>query len=184
MKKCTYIVVFCFAVILFSFAYSHTSFAKKRCKPFLEKLHNIQTTQRTGYSLKRGENLRGKEDKARDKWWQCENSSQAKFKAQYGGKKKKAKKRTKHKKDKAVKKNTYYTKLNKISSYSQHQETRFNQHSAIVIKSKYQGDKKMSWLDFYHQPIKCQYPKTMSIFAYCSENKLQQQSAFEQSYRD
>ncbi|MFQ3337708.1 MAG: hypothetical protein ACI9VO_000473, partial [Colwellia sp.] len=48
--------------------------------------------QRKGYSLKRGESLRAKEDKARDKWWQCENSSQAKFKAKYGVKKKQAKK--------------------------------------------------------------------------------------------
>ena len=181
MKKFTPLVILCSTVVLFSFAYSPTSFAKKRCKPFLEKLHNIQTIQRKGYSLKRGESLRAKEDKARDKWWQCEHSSKAKFKAQYGGKKKKAKK---SKNKKTVKNKTYYTKMNKASLYSQKKVITFNQSSAIVIRSKYQGDKKLAWLQFYSQPIKCQRPKSMSIFAYCSENKLQQQSEFERSYRD
>jgi hypothetical protein len=181
MKKFTYLVIFYLTLLLFSLAYSPTSLAKKRCQPFLEKLHNIQTIQRKGYSLKRGESLRSKEDKARDKWWKCEHSSKAKFKAQYGGKKKKDKKYSNKKK---VKNKTYYTKMNKAPSYSQSKVTTFNQSSAIVIRSKYQGDKMISWLDFYHKPIKCQRPKSMSIFAYCSENKLQQQDAFEKSYRD
>ncbi|WP_198555525.1 hypothetical protein [Colwellia sp. 75C3] len=181
MKKLTPLVVLCSAFVMFSFAYSSAVFAKKRCKPFLEKLHKIQTMQRKGYSLKRGENLRAKEDKARDKWWQCENSSKAKFKAKYGVKKKKAKK---YKNKKTVVNKTYYTKMKKTSAYPQHKVTTFNQGSAIVIKSKYQGDKMLSWLDFYHKPIKCQRPKSMSIFAYCSENKLQQQGEFEKTYRD
>jgi hypothetical protein len=181
MKKITPLVILCFAVVILSFAYSPTSFAKKRCKPFQEKLYNIQAMQRKGYSLKRGESLRAKEDKARDKWWKCEHTSKAKFKAQYGGGGKKAKK---SKKKKAVKKKTYYTKMNKSSSKPQKKVVTFNQSSAIVIKSKYQGHKKASWLGFYQQPIKCQRPKSMSIFAYCSENKLQQQSEFEQNYRD
>ncbi len=181
MKNFTPLVVFCSTVVLFSFVYSPTSLAKKRCKPFLEKLYNIQAMQRKGYSLKRGESLRAKEDKARDKWWQCEHSSKAKFKAQYGVKKKKAKK-TKH--TKTVKKKTYYTKMNKLPAYSQREVTTFNQSSAIVIRSKYQGNKKLAWLQFYSQPIKCQRPKSMSVFAYCSENKIQQQSEFDKVYRD
>jgi hypothetical protein len=181
MKNFTSLVLFCYAVVLLSFTYTPTSFAKKRCKPFLEKLHNIQTLQRKSYSLKRGESLRAKEDKARDKWWKCENSSKAKFKAQYGGKKKKAKK---YKNKKKVQNKTYYTKMNKVPSYSGNKVTTFNKSSAIVIKSKYQGSKRLSWQDFYHKPIKCQRPKSMSIFAYCSENKLRQQSEFEKVYRD
>ena len=161
-------------------AYSPTSHAKKRCKPFLEKLHNIQAMQRNSYSLKRGQSLRAKEDKARDKWWQCERSSLATFKAKYGGKKKKAKKK---KKKKTVKSKTYYTKINKSSSYSK-QVTTFNQSSAIVLSSKYQGDKMLAWLDFYHKPLQCHRPKKMSVFAYCSENKLQQQGKFEKIYRE
>jgi len=82
MKKLTPLILFCSAVVLCSLLYSPASLAKKRCKPYQDKLHNIQTMQRKGYSLKRGESLRIKEDKARDKWWKCEHSSKAKFQAQ------------------------------------------------------------------------------------------------------
>ena len=60
--------------------------------------------------------------------------------------------------------------------------TTFNQDSAIVIKSKYQGNKKLAWLQFYQQPIKCQRPKNINMFAFCSEDKIQQRDAFEQQY--
>ena len=66
MKKLIPLMLLCSAVALFSLVYSPTSLAKKRCKTFQDKLHNIQTMQRKGYSLKRGESLRIKEDKARD----------------------------------------------------------------------------------------------------------------------
>jgi hypothetical protein len=181
MKKWISLIIFCLAAALFSLLYSPTSFAKKRCKTFQNKLHNIQTMQRKGYSLKRGESLRIKEDKAREKWWKCEHSSKAKFQAQYGGGKKKTKK---VKNKKSVKNNTYYTKINKILSNSKNQQLTFNQSSAIVIKSKYQGSKKQDWLTFYSQPIKCQRPKSISVFAYCSENKMKQQSEFEKNYHD
>ncbi|OUR74860.1 hypothetical protein A9Q75_19105 [Colwellia psychrerythraea] len=187
MKKFTPLVILCSAVVFLSFAYSPSSFAKKRCKPFLEKLHNIQTMQRKGYSLKRGESLRAKEDKAREKWWRCERSSLAKFTAQYGGKKKKTKKVSKivkSKKYNALKNRSYYTKGNKALSNSQKNITTFNQNSAIVIRSKYQGSKQLAWSQFYSQPVKCQRPKSMSVFAYCSENKIQQQSEFDKVYRD
>jgi len=181
MKKLFPLILFCSAAILFSLTYSPASFAKKRCKPFQDKLHNIQMMQRKSYSLKRGEGLRAKEDKAREKWWKCENSSKAKFQAQYGGGKKKTKK---IKNKKTVKNKTYYTKINKTSFNSKKKKLTFNQSSAIVIKSKYQGSKKQDWLTFYNQPIKCQRPKNISVFAYCSENKMQQQSEFEKNYRE
>ena len=181
MKKLIPFILFFSAAALFILTYSPMSFAKKRCKPFQDKLHNIQAMQRNGYSLKRGESLRVKEDKARDKWWKCEHSSKAKFKAQYGGKNKKTKKA---KNKKTVKNKTYYTKTNKISTYSKKKKVTFNQTSAIVIRSKYQGSKKQDWLTFYSQPIKCQRPKSISVFAYCNENKRQQQSEFEKNYRD
>jgi len=187
MKKTTLFVIFCTFIALLSLGYSATAHAKKRCKPFLEKLHNIQAMQRSGYSLKRGQSLRTKEDKARAKWWACEHSSLAKFKAQYGGGKKKAKKAKTRKKSthkKAVKNKTYYSKMNKARSKSQKKVTTFNQSSAIVIKSKYQGNKKLAWLAFYQQPPQCKRPKSIAVFAYCSENKLQQQTEFENNYRN
>ena len=167
------------------------SLAKKRCKPFLEKLHKVQASQRNGYSLKRGESLRGKEDKARDKWWECENSSLAKFNKKYGSKnksKKKSKKKTtkiaKSNYKKSTKSNSYYTKLNKNSYGSANTKTTFNKDSAIVIKSKFQGEKHLAWLAYYEKPTKCQRPKTMSVFAFCNEHKRQQQEAFAQSYQE
>ncbi len=131
--------------------------------------------QRKSYSLKKGQTLRVKEDKARDKWWQCENSSLSAFKSKYGTKKKKAKKKKK-------KSTTHYAKLNKAILTSPKKMATFNQNSAIVIKSKYQGDKKRAWLQFYQQPIKCQRPKSIIVFAYCSEDKLQQRGLFELKY--
>jgi len=160
-------------------SYSASLQAKKRCKPFLEKLHKVQAQQRNGYSLKRGQSLRAKEDKARDKWWQCEHMSLAKFKAKNGGKNKKAKKGKK-------KKNSKYAsnKASKKKSqlYVGKSIATFNQGSAIVVKAKYQGDKSFAWSQFYQRPSKCISPKSLSMFAYCNENKLQQQSQFDREY--
>ena len=67
--------------------FTPVSEAKKRCKPLLEKLHNIQAMQRSGYSSQRGLSLRAREDKARDKWWQCEQGRGTKKKKKSKGKK-------------------------------------------------------------------------------------------------
>ena len=149
--------------------------AKKRCKPLLDKLHNVQTQQRKGYSLKRGQSLRAKEDKARDKWWQCEHSS--KFS--------KVNSKKKNKKSKYNKSQKRVVANNPIRSYSTKRSVAapFSDSGAIVIKSKYQGDKKFAWLTFYQQPKKCQRPKNLPIFASCSENKQAQQLIFEQQYK-
>lgn len=191
MNKRTYLATVCLGFIFVFLLYSSTSSAKKRCKPFLEKLHKVQASQRKGYSLKRGESLRGKEDKARDIWWECENSSLAKFNKKYGSKKKskkKAKKKTtkiaKSSYKKSTKSNSYYNKLNKVSYAPYKTKAIFNKDSAIVIKSKFQGDKHLAWLAYYDKPEKCQRPKTMSVFAFCNEHKRQQQEEFDQSYQE
>lgn len=143
--------------------------AKKRCKPLLEKLHNIQAMQRNGYSSKRGLSLRAKEDKARDKWWQCEKGRGAKNKS-----KKKAKKENRNK-------SSHYSANYKQNKGTQiHAGTPFKTNSAIVVKSKYQGSKKQAWLKFYQQPAQCNRPKSLAVFASCSENKRAQRSDFEQ----
>ena len=69
-------------VLLFSLLYllAPVTQAKKRCKPLLAKLHNIQAMQRSGHSATRGRSLRAREDKARDKWWQCEQGRGKKVK--------------------------------------------------------------------------------------------------------
>ncbi len=163
-------------LITITLSYSASLQAKKRCKPFLNKLHNVQAQQRNAYSLKRGQSLRVKEDKARDKWWQCEHMSLAKFKAKYGKKKKKDKKKktSKYAKKKELKKPP--------SFYANKSIATFNQGSAIVVKAKYQGEKRLAWSQFYQRPSKCISPKSLGVFVYCNENKLQQQHQFDQEY--
>lgn len=147
--------------------------AKKRCKPLLEKLHNIQAMQRNGYSSQRGLSLRTREDKARDTWWQCEQ-----------GRGVKTKRKTKSKKKKNSKnKSSYYSATNKKNTRKKISAgTPFKTTNVIVIKSKYQGGKKQAWLEFYQQPTQCNRPKSLTIFANCSENKRTQRITFEQGY--
>lgn len=159
----------CICVLLL---FSSTGEAKKRCKPLLEKLHNIQAMQRNGYSSKKGASLRAREDKARDKWWQCEQGR--------GGK---AKSKSKDK-SKKKRKNSYQVvttkqrKLNKISAGSP-----FKTNNSVAIKSKYSGEKKQAWHTFYQRPTQCHRPKNLAVFASCSEDKQAQRITFEQTYK-
>jgi hypothetical protein len=161
------LIIFIIALLLFT----SISEAKKRCKPLLEKLHNIQGMQRNGYSSQRGLSLRGKEDKARDKWWQCEQGrgrkDKKKIKSKAQGKSKNNKSSTTYKQNLQV----------EISAGSP-----FKTNNIIVIKSKYQGSKKKAWIRFYQQPTQCNRPKSLAVFASCSEDKQAQRSDFEQEY--
>ena len=52
---------------------SQVSYAGKRqCQTYLDKLRNVQSQQKQGNSLKRGESLNKQESKARKVWWECE----------------------------------------------------------------------------------------------------------------
>jgi len=153
-------------IIIVCFVFSPVAAAKKRCKPLLEKLHNIQALQRSGYSAKRGLSLRGREDKARDKWWQCENGSG------------KTKQKAKTKRKRVI----YNTEPKRVKSKKINAGTPFKTSNAIVIKSKYQGKKKQAWLKYYQQPNKCIRPKSLPVFAFCSENKQIQRADFEKQH--
>jgi hypothetical protein len=142
--------------------------AKKRCKPLLDKLHKVQAMQRKGYSSQRGISLRAKEDKARDTWWQCEQ-----------GRKIKQKKKSKKKKTQS---NYSNASLKRSTSKKIAAGTPFKTNN-IVIKSKYQGNKKQAWFKFYQQPTRCSRPKSLAVFASCSENKKAQRIKFEQEYK-
>ena len=152
--------------------FSPVAVAKQRCKPLLEKLHHVQALQRNGYSSKRGTSLREREDKARNNWWQCENG---------GGKAKKKKKKKYRSESKTA---NYNSQANNKKRKTIKAGTPFKTSHAIVIKSKYQGEKKQAWLNYYQQPTKCIRPKNLSEFAFCSENKQTQRVDFEQRYRD
>jgi len=160
-----YQLKFVFVIIVF-FVLSPIATAKKRCKPLLEKLHNIQAMQRSAYSAKQGMSLRGREDEARTKWWQCENGS---------GK-------TKNKNKKKSKKASYNVQPKRTKSKTIKAGIPFKTSNAIVIKSKYQGEKKQAWHKYYQQPNKCIRPKSLPVFAFCSENKQIQRMDFENQY--
>lgn len=149
-----------------------SSHAKKRCKGLLEKLHNVQVLQRNGYSVKRAASLRAKEDKARDKWWQCEQGRKTK--------KKKKSKTQRSKKNKHKQVNKVYSQKNLINKTA---NLPFKINNAIVVKSKYHGHKKQAWLKFYQQPNRCKRPKSLAIFASCSEDKQAQRIVFEQGFK-
>ncbi|RHW76644.1 hypothetical protein [Colwellia sp. RSH04] len=175
-----YFCVYVLLCLLFSFNVQ----AKKRCKPLLEKLHQIQSLQRSSYSLKRGQSLRAREDKARDKWWQCEHPSYGKSKQVKLTSKKK-------KKQKASKKKAYAShakKKNKPLAFNfkakKYANSPFKTDRAIALKSSYQGKMQQAWLNFYQQPEQCLKPKAISTFAYCSEYRIAQKRVFEQSYKE
>lgn len=154
-------------IITVIFIFSPISVAKKHCKPLLEKLHNIQAMQRNGYSSKRGNSLRAREDKARNIWWQCEK-----------GQGKKTKKKNKNKyANKAINDKTKIGKGKNLKA-----DMPFKTSNPIVIKSKYQGDKMWAWLEFYQQPTRCQRPKNLQVFAFCSQDKQTQREGFEKKY--
>lgn len=163
----------CIIVVSVCFVFSPASSAKKRCKPLLEKLRNIQSLQRSGYSQKKGVSLRKREDNARDKWWQCENGRAKKEKNNTKGSAKASNRKNKKNSNSAVKRKIV---INDSTV------TPFKTTDAVVIKSKYHGEKKRAWLTFYQQPEGCSRPKNLAVFASCSENKQKQRADFEKSY--
>lgn len=159
----------CLLIITSLVVISPVSIAKKRCKLLLDKLHNVQTLQRNGYSSSRGASLRAREDNARDEWWQCENGSR---------------KNSERKENKVHVDRTKPTtnKVNNRKKKTIKAGAPFETNNAIVIKSKYEGGKKQAWLKYYQQPAKCQRPKSLPEFALCNENKQVQRIAFEKQY--
>jgi len=111
------------ALILF---FSQNAVAgKKRCQSLLTKLQNIQAQQRQGYSAKKGISLQARADKARDKWWRCENTSKY-SKSQ----------RSKKGQRKSLAKKRNLTSVNKINDQK---SKPFISSQAIVIKSRFKG---------------------------------------------
>ena len=178
------LLIVCCSICLFS----TTSDAKKRCRPLLTKLENVQALQRKGYALKKGQSLRSREDKARDEWWQCERSSSFKKTKRKKSKSRKAnnkkiKKKQVYKNKKANKqknKEKNKEKNNKIKSV----QAPFSNNQAIDLGSKYPRAKLFSWLKYYQRPARCHKPADLNTFVFCSEDKLVQQRRFEQQYKE
>jgi len=140
---------------------------KKQCQPYLKKLHNIQSLQRQAHSLKTSNSLNKREGKARNKWWQCE---QGKLPIKYKKKKKK-------KKIKSKKSNVQFNLNSSVNQIAP-----FSTEKALIFKTRFQGDKQFSWLEYYQQPKACIRPKSTKKFAYCMEDKRKQQELFEKEY--
>lgn len=129
---------------------------------------NIQSQQRAGYSNKKGRSLAEREQKARDKWWQCQQGKLPK------------KKRKKAKKKARSKANARAVNLPPIKPPTAG-TLRFS--NKLTIKAKYQGEKQQAWLDYYQQPKKCKIPKSTKTFAYCLEDEQRQQQVFDRQYQ-
>lgn len=134
---------------------------KKHCQKYLDKLDNIQSKQRAGYSAKQGVKLAEREQKARDNWWNCQTGKLKK-------KTKKSRKQPKYNSNKVNFKQIHIPQSN-IKPLT----------NKLYIKGRYQGTRQQQWLDFYQQPKKCRKPKSLSAFAFCMEDKQEQQRVFE-----
>jgi len=164
-KATLFLITLC--LILLGLYSAVANAGKKQCQPYLEKLHKIQSLQRQAHSLKSSNSLNRRESTARDKWWQCE---QGKLPV-----KKKAKKKQKNQISK-------YKSLPKLD-YSVGKIVPFETKKALVFKGRYQGKTQLAWLKYYQQPKACKRPKSTKKFAYCMEDKLNQQSSFEKNYK-
>lgn len=147
---------------------------KKACQPYLDKLRNIQSQQRAGYSNKKGRSLAEREKKARDKWWQCQQGKLSK------NTRKKSKRETKAKTKIELAKN----KLLLTQKFSKSNAPFFGGANKLTIRAKYQGVKQQAWLDYYQQPKKCKIPKSTQIFAYCLADEQSQQQVFDRQYQN
>jgi hypothetical protein len=163
MKMFIYLTLFLTVISSFS-----VWAGKKRCKPLLEKLHNIQGQQRTGYSVNKGMSLQAKADKAREKWWQCENKINQPSK----------------KNTKAQDKSKKATQTKSSIIVSNKTIKPFATSKPIVMKSRFQGEKQQAWLNYYqeHKPDKCKRPKSTQTFAFCMEDKAKKAAEFSTSY--
>ena len=121
-----YFKVFFIGMIL---VFAQVSYAgKKKCQPYFDKLRNVQSQQKQGHNLKRGESLNKQEAKARNKWWQCEQ-----------GHLKIAKKSKKNKpqNNKIVKQRSLTAKP--LITISKVNVKPFQTSAPLVLKSRYQG---------------------------------------------
>lgn len=171
--RITYILGLIFVGLLFSLNSFSVWATKKACQPYLDKLRNIQSQQRAGYSNKKGRSLADGEKKARDKWWQCQQGKLPK------NKRKKAKKKSKFTNEAKAS-----TSSVKPAIYKLTKTNTLSFSSKLTIKSKFQGAKQQAWLDYYQQPKKCKVPQSTKIFAYCLENEQKQQQVFDRQYQN
>jgi hypothetical protein len=144
--------------------------AKKECAELLEKFQNIQSQLKQGQSIKSSASLRKQEDEARDKWWNCENN--------------KSTSSSKNENIKTAKKKAIVKSTTSDNATLQYAPQVFSSNKDIVIKGRFSGEKQFQWLEYYQRPKKCARPKTTQVFAFCMEDKTEQQNKFEEEYQN
>lgn len=153
IKTFTLVILTCLSCSAFA--------TRPECQSLADKLENIQSQQRLGYSNLKGQKLAERERKAREKWWDCQN------------KRNKLKRKQKSKKTKKAKP---FAASNKgLLSLPTKPLT-----NNIRLSSKYKGRKQQMWLNYYQQPDGCAKPKKLQVFAFCMEDRQKQQQDFEQ----
>ncbi len=182
IMKTTYLIIF-YSLVSLTLLIPNIAYAgKKHCQPYRDKLTNIQSQQRQGYSLKQGQSLKKREQAARDKWWQCEKGLlKPSSKSSKSSKTKAKQKKLALAKKKAQKKSAQKKKqLNQQKSNGTPAELApFASTKSIIAKQKYQGKELQQWLSFYQAPKGCTRPKNMKKFTACIEDKHQQQLVFD-----
>ena len=157
-------------ILLFTFTMNEAWAKKKECQPYYTKLMNIQSQQKIAHTRKKGESLTKKENKARKKWWDCEQG-----KLSENSFAKKIKKTPKVIPSKVIK------KFKKSSAIPINVKP-FQTSQPIVIKNSYKGEKQEEWTFFYKIPQKCIKPKNYRLFVWCVEDKKSKNKAFEKYY--
>lgn len=143
---------------------------KKHCKQYHVKLMNIQSQQKSFYTQKAGERLAKKEDKARKKWWDCE---QGKLFAPRTSKKA-------HNARSVTQRES--SKKTQSSLASTQNSQPFKTSQPITINSEFTGRKQREWIAYYQTPEQCMQPENYKVFVWCVEFKKTKSKAFNESY--
>lgn len=153
-------------ILLTLFAYPWQLLAANKCQSYRDKLDQIQIKQKQGHSAKKSVSLQEQEKKAWQKWMACK---QGKLPST-------TKKTTKKVADEVV--TQAPKKFIPVNTGAP-----FQSKQALVIKGAYQGIKQQAWLDFYQPLKKCKKPKNTQEFAFCLDDKENQQEKFEAQYQ-
>ncbi|WP_394175819.1 hypothetical protein [Thalassotalea litorea] len=163
------VVIFLLLVCLSIFT-SLRAQAKPECEPYHQALANIRAEMRAGYREPRGEILRDKERKLKEKIRLC-LGYQSRTNNPNNLNQKKGKARHKP----AVKSQSSTAVI-----MTKNADQLGNQ--ALVIRGKFTGKKQAAWLRFYQPSEQCRQPQTTSLFAKCLMLRDKQAKVFSKQW--
>lgn len=148
-------------LILLPLFISSPAIAQQDCTQAMENLKNHQKIMRKGYSATQGEKLRNKERKLFDAYQTC-----LKFPASHSTR------RTSEARNGKKKQKTTST-----FNYSDAPQIKW-QNKSLSFRGKFSGEKQKAWLRYYKQPKQCGKPKSLQVFAWCTEHKTKSSEVF------